>query len=421
MSANEAVSLVIVGAGQRGMRYAQLAVAEGAHVVAVADPVPERRDRLGDAAGIPPRRRLGDWADLVALDRIADAAVVATPDHLHRAPAVALLELGYDVLLEKPMAQHEADARPIVAAADASGAHLIVAHVLRYGPVTRAVEALLGDDGIGEIVSVQHLEPIGDWHFTHSFVRGNWRNEAGSGPVLLTKSCHDIDWLSHIVGSPAVRVSSFGGRYEFRPERAPEGAGERCLDCAVEADCPFSARRLYLGALDGPDPWTWPLTVVTDTRTREALESALRTGPYGRCVYACDNDVHDHQAVTIEYASGAVAGFMLSAFTPMSGRMTRVGGTRGYLEIVGNRVQLHRFLDGSTRGVDMPGLAREGEPPVRGHDSADEGLVTAFVAALASGDWSGLPTDAHESLRTHQIVWAAEEARRRGQVVTLAR
>ena len=419
MSVDKAVSLVIVGAGERGLRYARLAMAQGARIVAVADPQVTRRDRLGDAAGVPAQQRVRDWTELATLDRLGDAVVVATPDHLHTDPAVAFLELGYDVLLEKPMAQNEADAGRIVAAADASGAHLVVAHVLRYAPVTRAVEALLGDRGIGEIVSVQHLEPVGDWHFTHSYVRGNWRQEAASGPVLLTKSCHDIDWLSHIVGSPAARVSSFGGLYEFRPQRAPAGAGERCFDCAVESGCPFSAWRFYLGALDGPDPWTWPLTVVTDLHTREALEAALREGPYGRCVYRCDNDVLDHQVVNIEYESGALASFTLSAFTPRAGRMTRIGGSRGHLEIVGNAVELYRFRDGSSTTVEMPGLARPGEAPVGGHDDADEELMRAFLAALRSRDWSHLPTDAHESLRTHRVVWAAEAARRSGSVVAL--
>jgi predicted dehydrogenase len=387
--------------------------------VAVADPVAVRRDRLGDGTGIPATGRLDDWTGLVARGRVADAAVVATPDDLHREPAVALLELGYDVLLEKPMARDEPDARAIVEAAEANLAHVIVAHVLRYSEVTRAVESLLGEDGIGEIVSVQHLEPIGDWHFTHSFVRGNWRNEAASGPVLLTKSCHDIDWLSHIVGSPAVRVSSFGGLHEFRPEQAPAGAAACCLDCPVEDACPFSARRSYLSALEQPDPWTWPLTAVSDTHTREALEAALREGPYGRCVYGGGNDVLDHQVVNIEYASGAVASFTLSAFTPRAGRMTRIGGTRGHLDIVGNAIELYRFRTGETTRIEGPGLAGPGDVPASDHDGADERLVRAFVAALRTGDWSGLPTDAAESLRTHQVVWAAEAARRSGQVVDL--
>jgi len=294
-----------------------------------------------------------------------------------------------------------------------------VAHVLRYQPVTAAVKSLLGPDGIGEVVSVQHLEPIGDYHFTHSYVRGNWRNEAESSSVLLAKSCHDIDWLSHIVGSRAVRVSSFGGLYEFREERAPEGAAERCLDCPIEPDCAFSAKRLYLDAIERGDPWAWPTTVVSDVHTRDALESALRTGPYGRCVYHSDNDVLDHQAVNIEYASGAIASFLLSAFTPMGGRRTRIGGTLGHLDVADGTVQLYRFIDRSTAAFTATDPAGTGSSADDGHDGGDGGLIRAWLQALSTGDWSSVPTDGRASLETHRIVWAAEEARLSGRVVTL--
>lgn len=416
----EAVTLIVVGAGERGRRYAELAMQQGARVTAIADPNPVRLARLAEIAGVPAERCCRDWSDLAAMGRLATGAVVATPDHLHRDPAVALLGQGYHVLLEKPMAPDAAAARAIVAAADVSGSQLVVAHVLRYQPITRTVESLLGHDGIGEVISVQHLEPIGDWHFTHSYVRGNWRNEAGSGPLLLTKACHDIDWLSHIVGSRATRVSSFGSRFEFRPERAPDGAGERCLDCAIETDCPFSAKRQYLGALDRADPWTWPVSVVTDIQTRDALEAALWSGPYGRCVYRCDNDVLDHQVVNLEYESGVVAGFTLSAFTPMAGRKTRIGGSRGHLEVGDGRVELYRFLDRSVETIVPSGSEGTGPGSDSGHAGGDEGLVRAFVGALADGDWSRVPTDGHASLRSHLVVWAAEEARVSGQVVHLA-
>jgi hypothetical protein len=222
------------------------------------------------------------------------------------------------------------------------------------------------------------------------------------------------------VGSRAIRVSSFGGRFEFRPERAPEGAGDRCLDCAVEAACPFSAKRQYLGALDRPDPWAWPVGVVTDTHTLEALEAALRSGPYGRCVYRCDSDVLDHQVVNVEYESGVVASFMLTAFAPMEGRKTRIGGSRGHLEVGDGRVEVYRFLDRSVETLVPLGLAGDGPATDGGHAGGDEGLVRAFVGALADGDWSRVPTDGHASLRSHLVVWAAEEARLAGRVVQLA-
>ena len=419
MGAKESVTLAVVGAGQRGATYARLAARLGARVIAIADPIRERRDALADELGVTHEGRFEDWQRLAAAGRRAGAAVIATPDRLHRDPAVELLSQGYDVLLEKPMAPTDAEATEIVEAAERHHANLTVAHVLRYQPVTAAVESLLGPDGIGEVVSVQHLEPVGDYHFTHSYVRGNWRNEAESSSVLLAKSCHDIDWLSHIVGSRAVRVSSFGGLYEFRRDRAPQGAAERCLDCPIEPDCAFSAKRLYLDAIERGDPWAWPTTVVSDVHTRDALESALRSGPYGRCVYRSDNDVLDHQAVNIEYTSGAVASFLLSAFTPMGGRKTRIGGTLGHLDVADGNVEMYRFIDRSTSPFTATDLAGTGSSADDGHDGGDAGLISAWLQALSTDDWSYVPTDGRASLETHRIVWAAEEARLSGRVVTL--
>jgi predicted dehydrogenase len=419
MATHEPVTLVVVGAGQRGATYARLAVRQGARVVAIADPDRERLAGLADELGVAHEARFEGWQALTAAGRLASAAVVATPDRLHRDPAVELLRQGYDVLLEKPMAPTEADATEIVEVAERHRVSLTVAHVLRYQPVTRAVESFLRPDGIGEVVSIQHLEPVGDYHFTHSYVRGNWRNERESSSVLLAKSCHDIDWLSHIVGSRAVRVSSFGGLYEFRPDRAPDGAGDRCMDCQVEPSCPFSAKRLYLGAVQGDKPWTWPTTVVSDVHTHEALESALWSGPYGRCVYRSDNDVLDHQAVNIEYESGVVASFLLSAFTPMGGRRTRIGGTRGHLEVDDSGLQLYRFIDRSTTSFAVADVAGGGPATDEGHGGGDAGLIKAWVEALETGDWSSVPTDGRASLDSHRIVWAAEEARIGGRVVSL--
>ncbi len=386
------VSLVIVGAGQRGSQYAELVVREGATIVAIADPSSERRERLADVVGVSHDRCFDDWSDLAARGRLSMAAIVATPDRLHRDPAVALLDLGYDVLLEKPMAPNEPDAEMIVAAAERRGAHLAVAHVMRYQPLTRAIEAQLGAGGIGEIVSIQHLEPIGDWHFTHSFVRGNWRNEEQSASVLLAKSCHDIDWLSHLVRSRPVRVSSFGGLYEFRPERAPDGAGERCLDCTIEPDCPFSAKRAYLPYLDLPN---------RESAGQRGDRCAHRgragccpeTGPYGRCVYHSDNDVLDHQAVNIEYESGVVASFLMSAFTPMGGRETRIGGTKGHLEVAGDELKVYRFLDRSVTMVPILEDEISQQDAAAGHSGGDIGLIRAFVGAVRSGESLRVPTD----------------------------
>ncbi|PRX50436.1 oxidoreductase family protein [Prauserella shujinwangii] len=410
------VTIAIVGAGARGRAYAACAARTGrARVVAVAEPRPRARQALADEHGIPADTTFADWRELLARPRLADVAVIATQDREHAEPAVELARRGYHLLLEKPMATTEADCERIVRAVADSGVRLAVCHVLRYTPYTRTLKRLVDDGRIGDIVSVEHLEPVGWWHHAHSYVRGNWRREDESTFMLMAKSCHDLDWLAHVIGRQAVRVSSFGGLYEFRPERRPAGAADRCVDCAVEPSCPYSAPRIYVPLLDQPER-EWPLSVVTEDRTEEALWTALREGPYGRCVYACDNDVVDHQVVDIEYTDGVTASFTMTAFAPVGHRRTRIFGTRGSIEGDGDTITVHDFLHG-TEVIDVG--TGDGATAGDGHGGGDQGLVDAFVAAIASGNDSLILSNGNESLATHQLVWAAERARRTGEVVSL--
>ncbi|OQO94741.1 oxidoreductase [Saccharomonospora piscinae] len=410
------VTIAIIGAGVRGRTYADRAAATGrATVTAVADPRPHARDTLAAEHAVPAAAVFDDWRALLDTPRVADVAVIATQDADHADPAVALARRGYHLLLEKPMATTEADCERIVTAAEDAGVLLAVCHVLRYTPYSRALTSLVAGGRLGDIVSVEHLEPVGWWHQAHSYVRGNWRREDTSTSMLMAKSCHDLDWLTHLIGRPAVRVSSFGGLYEFRPERRPEGAADRCLDCAVEADCPYSAPRIYRPLLDEPDR-LWPLSVVTDDRTEQGLLTALRDGPYGRCVYACDNDVVDHQVVNLEYTGGVTASFTMTAFTPLEQRKTRVFGTRASVEGDGRTLTVHDFLHG-TEVIDT-GL-HGGATADDGHGGGDQALVDAFLDAVATGHSEHILSSGRESLATHQLVWAAEHARRTGTVVTL--
>jgi len=417
---NQSVTIAIVGAGNRGRQYAHLAAQTGkVRIVAVADPSPTCRERLAREHDIAESDTFADWRALADRPRLADAVVIATQDRDHVEPAVALAELGYHILLEKPIAPTEEESIRIIEAAEEAGVQLAVCHVLRYTPHTRRLRALLDEGRIGEVVSVQHLEPIGWWHFAHSYVRGNWRSEDLSTSMLLAKACHDVDWVQYIVDRPAVRVSSFGSLFHFRPEQAPPGAGKRCVDCAVESTCPYSAARLYRSCLGDPVRERWPLmTAVTDTPTAEAVELALREGPYGRCVYRCDNDAVDHQVVTIEYDGGVTASLTVAAFTPMADRKTRILGTRGYLDSDGRIIQLHDFVTGTEEVIDVH--AGAGASAAHGHAGGDTGLVEAFVASLVHADPTLIKTGPRESLNSHRVVWAAERARREGIVVSLA-
>jgi predicted dehydrogenase len=310
------------------------------------------------------------------------------------------------------MAPTEAEARRIASAVEQAGVIGAVCHVLRYTPYTRALKALLDDGRVGQVVSVQHLEPVGWWHQAHSFVRGNWRNTAESGPMLLTKSCHDLDWLAYVLGSAPESVASFGGLQHFHSGNRPDGAADRCLDCAVEPSCPYSAPRLYLGLVGDDDQVRWPLSAVTAEPGREAVLTALRDGPYGRCVYDCDNDVVDNQVVAMQYASGLTATFTMTAFTPMQRRQTRVFGSHGCVEGDGDALRVTDFRTGTTSTIDTGAAGG-------GHDGGDAGLVDAFLAAVAAGDPGRLSSDMATSLASHQVVWAAERARRTRSVVAL--
>ena len=415
-------TLLILGAGSRGQTYADYALNHPAQgqVVAVAEPDPVRRAAFAKRHRLPPERVFGDWQEALSRPRLADVAVIATQDADHVAPVEVAAERGYHLLLEKPMAPDEAGCRRIVSAAERCGVMLGVCHVLRYTAYTQALKAVLSAGTIGEIVSVEHLEPVGYWHQAHSFVRGHWRNAQLSSPMLLAKACHDLDWLRYIVGLPCLKVSSFGSLRHFRREAQPIGAAVRCLDCPpqIENVCPYSATRYYLGQLEAGHT-DWPLKVITSDLTLEGVTRALRDGPYGQCVYACDNDVVDHQVVNLEFAGGVTASFTMTAFTRARGRETRIFGTRGEIYGDSQTLEIHDFLTGETAVLDTA-LASDGSI-LSGHGGGDDALMQAFLAAVGQGNPALILSGPQETLESHLMVFAAERARIGGTVEALAR
>ncbi len=414
----EPIRAIVIGAGSRGATYAQYALEhpDELRVIGVAEPRDHYRQDLAARHGIPAENIVADWHALLGRPRFADAAIIATPDALHAEPAIACAKAGYHLLLEKPLAPTEADCRRIVAAVQESGVMLAVCHVMRYTAYTQALKAVLESGRIGQIVSVQHLEPVGYWHQAHSFVRGNWRNEASSSSMLLQKSCHDLDWLRYIVGKACVRVSSFGSLNHFRASERPEGAADRCLDCEIEADCAYSARRLYIQELEAGNTG-WPVNVITSDTTEAGVLTALRTGPYGRCVYACDNDVVDHQVVNLEFAGGVTASFTMTAFTRGRDRETRIFGTKGELFGDGQKIEIFDFLTEQTTTIDSQ-LESDGSI-LSGHGGGDEGVLRAFLAALRDQNPNLILSGPAESLESHLMVFAAETARREARVCEL--
>lgn len=423
------VPIAVVGAGSRGHSYCEWlrshpdGIVEGtvrvrAFLAAVAEPRPAVL--AGFVSRFDPSRRARTYRDWRLLLEDPPAGVntvlLCTQDDDHVHSAAAFAAAGWNVLLEKPMAVREIDCEQIVLAAHRGGGIFAVCHVLRYTPYTTELLRILRSGVIGRLMTIQHLEPIGYWHFAHSFVRGPWSREADSAPVVLAKCCHDLDWLTYLAGNRVRRVHSFGSLSYFRPENKPPAAGNatRCTACAIHSSCTYSATRVYPPRYQ---PGQWPAVHLVETGSPGALDEALRHGPYGRCVFDAGNDVCDHQVVNLEFDDGALASLTLSAFTPLADRKTRVMGTEGYLEGDGERIAVYAFGSETTTSHE---ISRAGEMSVAGgHRGGDFGLMRSFVLAVALGERDRITTTPAESLHSHQVAFAAERSRRQGTVEVL--
>lgn len=418
------VTLSIIGAGKRGEAYAAYAKLhpDQLRVVAVAEPRDLLRERMAAGFGIPANRCYDGYESFAAEAKFCDAVAICTQDRMHLAPIEALAPKGYAILLEKPMSPSLAECERIIECVKEHGNLFACCHVLLYTELTQKLRALLHDGTIGDIVSIQHLEPVAWWHQAHSFVRGNWNNSAASSFMLLAKSCHDMDWLRHIVGGHCRQVASFGSLRHFKPSEKPAGAADRCLECppAIESTCPYSAKRLYLDHF-GRD---WIIDYLNDVitggdGTRGNVTAALATGPYGKCVYACDNDVVDNQTVMLEFEGPVTATFTMTAFTPTIHRATRIFGTRGFIETDFIKIKAFDFLT-ETETVHDTAIDPDSATAASGHGGGDYFLMQAFVHAVATGDTSGIFSGPDATLESHRIVFAAEQARLEKRIVSFA-
>jgi predicted dehydrogenase len=407
----------MVGAGNRGhLAYGAYARRhpEGLRFVAVVDPDDGRRRRFADAHAIPSERQFAAWEDLAGRPPLAPALINATPDRAHCASALALLAAGYDMLLEKPIAATLDECLEVAAAAERHGRILQIGHVLRYAHFFRTIYELVTSGRLGEIVSVDWRENLVHWHYAHSYVRGNWANSGRAGPMILTKCCHDLDLLVWMFGL-CDRISSFGTLTHFVPSSVGPSIPQRCTDGCPAADaCPYYAPRLYLARFEeNPDGFT--INAVTSDRTPEGILRALETGPYGRCVYRCDNDVVDHQVSVLSYPSGLNVTLTMQAASHIEGRTVRIDGRRATLLANESRYELevHDHLTGEHKTIHSP-------RGVGGHSGGDEGLISAFIREVTDGQpGNGLLTSARESLESHVLAFAAEQARGSGQAVDM--
>lgn len=408
------ITVAVVGCGSRGQFcYATnlLALRDRAEIVAAADLIPEKLEGMQRLWGLTPEQCYPSAEALLALPRVADAMFICTPDACHFDHASAALRKGYDLLLEKPLAITLDQCRELSALAQRLGRKVVVCHVLRYTAFFQKIKEIMDSGVLGEIASVEQLERVAYWHQAHSYVRGNWRNEAESSCMILAKCCHDLDIILWLTGRHCLSLSSMGSLLHFRADKAPAGAAMRCMDgCAAADTCPYNAERFYLGRFRAGNHG-WPMDVVAFEPTEEKLLAALKTGPYGRCVYHCDNDVVDHQIVTMTLEGGVTASLTMTAFTDYEGRLLNVHGTHGELQadMHTNIIRVFPF-GGQMQEIDVRTLTND----FSGHGGGDVRMLREFLDLLEGGEMSTTLTAIDRSVESHQIALAAETSRRDG-------
>src|SRR2546421_966276 len=411
------VELVMVGAGNRGyLAYGAFAERNPgeAKFVAVVEPDEGRRARFANAHRIPMERQFRSWEEIAGQRPLAPGLVNATGDRTHRSSTLGLLAAGYEMLLEKPIATTPRECLEIASAAESGGRLVQIAHVLRYAPFFVELRDIVASGRLGAIVSVDWRENLVYWHFAHSYVRGNWGTSARAGPIILTKGCHDLDLLVWLFGS-CERLSSSGSLTHFTRDAVDVEVPERCTDgCPIADGCPYFAPRIYLDRLR-ENPSSFALAAVTLDRTPEGVMRALETGPYGRCVYRSDNDVVDHQVVLMHFAGGLSVSLTMQGSSHVEGRTVRIDGTRATLLANESRgeFEIHDHRTGTAERIVKP-------RGVGGHGGGDDALMHAFVGALR-GDRAGVLTSARESVTSHLMAFAAEQARVTGEAVDLER
>ena len=401
---------VLIGAGSRGMLYARWAYEHGVEIVAVAEPRADRLAQAGRDLCISAEHLFFDADALFACGKLADTAVIASLDRAHFGHAMQAMELGYDLLLEKPISPSAWECVALERRALELKRKVTVCHVMRYHALIAAIREILDSGELGRVVNIKHTENVGNWHMAHSFVRGNWHSSAETAPIILAKSCHDMDLLLWFTRAHCTRIAAFGSLDYFRVENAPAGSAERCCDCPAAEGCRFEAKKVYLPTLG-----SWPSDMVCLEQTETAMVDALRTSPYGRCVYRCDNDVCDHMSVAMEFDTGATATFTLNGHSDRMYRQYHIMCTDGEIEADDrtNTLTIRRFPANGAAPEQIE--VRHIETSGIGHGGSDLVMMEDFFLR-GGAERSSITL----SVESHLMALAAEESRLTGRIVDLA-
>ena len=406
---NKQVSIVAIGAGNRTNKYLEYVKQhpDKAKLVGVVELNEIRRNKIAEKFCLEPSACFTDYHDFFRSSLKVDAVMICTPENMHYEPCMMAIEAGYHVLLEKPIAQTPEECIAIGEAARRKNVIVTVCHVLRYHPYFIKLKELACSGELGNIISINHRTAVGVDRAAHSFVRGPWRKESETNPMLISKCCHDIDFLLWLTKARCRKLTSFGSLRWFKSTNAPEGSAHRCIDCQVESQCPFSAVDLYRIRRD----WIANFDVPQGKNIDEVIEEELEQGLYGRCIYHCDNDVVDHQIVSMEMESEVTINFSMDIFTLEDHRATQICLTEGEIEGDETQIKVRRFRGGEETIYDFSDIKHK---PF--HAGADLDLMADFIEAIQT-EGKYLRTSIDLSVESHRICFEAERSRKEKRTI----
>lgn len=406
------VRVAAIGLGNRTRKYLRYVEAhpEAGRVSAIVEPNIERLKETKSRYGLSGKDCFSSVDDFFSKPRDIDAVIIGTPDETHYAICIKAIALGYHCLLEKPIAQTANECVEVAQAAEREGVIVCVCYVLRYHPFYQKLKEILDSCELGPVISVSHIENVGLDRMTHSYVRGSFARAEDSSPMFLSKCCHDVDILLWLTGKKVDKVASFGNLNWFKPENAPEGSSDRCVNCSVETDCPYSAVDLYERRRDWISNFIVPKGETIDT----VIARELREGRYGRCVYHCDNDVVDHQVVGLTMTDKTNIGISMDAFTRKDLRVTKIECAYGEISADEKTIVATHFRRGKQEIFDFTEIFNR---PL--HGSADLNIVEDFLEAVSDPENHKVLCPVSDALESHLVCFRAEESRLSDKILPL--
>lgn len=406
------IKVGLIGYGNRGRLYSSFIkdLSDKVEYVAVCDyRIEELLDSLKQ---YNLKHTFKDVEDFFNAKLDLDLVCICSMDKYHFYQTKKCLELGYNVLLEKPVSNNLQEVIELNELAHKKNLKLIVSYVLRYTLFYKMIKDIIDSGEIGKVVNINNTENVAYWHHAHSYTRGNWKFEKETGPMILTKCSHDMDLIYWLMGKNVDKISSFGNRSYLLKENAPKDAAEYCIDCKEKDSCPFNAYRFYLNNKE------WLRPIIGDDLSDENIMKNLYHNQYTRCAYKTDADVVDHQVVNILFDDKTTASHTMNAYTRYCYRDIKVMGSHGCIE--GNfeekKFKVYHFVDNSEREVDITHFTDD----FVGHGGGDRVMFIELIDYLLTGNKTKSLTSISESVISHEMAFAAEKSRvNEGEVISI--